>query len=42
MEKNGEVWEPLWFKEEIDEITKYKIYVYKGNYWNLKENNKGF
>jgi len=36
MEKNAETWEPQYFKEEIDEITKYKIFIFKGTYWTVK------
>lgn len=30
-------WVPIWFKEENDELTNTKTYVYKGNYWEQRE-----
>lgn len=35
-EKGGE-YNPKWFKEEIDELTGTKTYIYQGNYWEQRE-----
>jgi hypothetical protein len=36
-EEKGIEWTPKWFKEENDELTDTKTYIYKGNYWEQRE-----
>jgi Oxysterol-binding protein len=39
-EEKDVLWQPRWFKEEIDEITDSKTYIYKGGYWEQREMRK--
>lgn len=36
-EEKGVEYNPKWFKEEIDELTGTKTYIYQGNYWEQRE-----
>ena len=36
-EEKGLEYSPKWFKEEIDELTGTKTYIYQGNYWEQRE-----
>lgn len=36
-EEKGVEWAPKWFKEETDEVTETKTFVYKGGYWEQRE-----
>lgn len=36
-EEKGLEWQAKWFREEIDELTDTKTYIYKGNYWEQRE-----
>ena len=36
-EQQKKEWTPRWFKEEIDDFTKLKNYVYVGGYWEERE-----
>ncbi len=36
-EQQKKEWTPRWFKEEIDDFTKLKNYVYIGGYWEERE-----
>lgn len=36
-EEKNEEWIPKWFKEENDELTNSKTYIYKGGYWEQRE-----
>ena len=36
-EEKGSEWTPKWFKEENDDVTDTKAYIYHGNYWEQRE-----